>query len=208
MVTRIWLESTLVHGTNVHPPSTEVPVTYSRPWLALVLLAVFATACSDGGVVDPSSLDSSALALSAADVKGDYSLDIKDVGGGYRRETDKFSIVDKSGFNASGPFRTWILFADNSVTDTRGEVTCMGRIGDDGARIGGVVTQSSDPSLIGATMVASIRDGFPDKSSGLRIYTSGFDADFHCETGYANSQLTLNGVETFRDVKTGNIIVD
>jgi hypothetical protein len=183
-------------------------VTNSRPWLALVLLAVFATACSDGGVVEPSSLDSSALALSAADVKGDYQLDIKNVGGGYRRQTDKFSIIDRAGFNASGPFRTIILFADGSTIDSRGDVTCMDRIGDDGARFAGVVTQSSDPTLIGATMVAGIRDGSPDKSTGLRIYTSGFDAQFHCEQGYQNSQLTLNGVETFRDVKTGNIIVN
>jgi hypothetical protein len=180
----------------------------SRPWLALVLLAVFATACSDGGVVDPSSLDSSGLALSAADIKGDYTLDIKNVGGGVRRQDDKFSIIVGSGFNASGPWRSWLRHGDPTVIDSRGQVTCVGRVGDDGARIGGVVTQSSDPSLVGATMVASIRDGSPDKSSGLRIYTSGFDADFHCETGYANSQLTLNGVETFRDVKTGNIIVN
>lgn len=179
-----------------------------RPWLALVLLAVFATACNDGGVLEPSALDSTDLALSAADVKGDYSLDIKNVGGGVRREDNKFSIVEGSGFNADGPWRSWLIMADGQVIDSRGTVTCMGRIGDDGARFGGVVTQSSDPSLIGATMVAGIRDGFPDKSTGLRIYTSGFDAQFHCESGYHTSQLTLNGVETFRDVKTGNIFVD
>lgn len=183
-------------------------MTNSRPWLALVLLAVFATACSDGGVVEPSSLSSTDLALSAADVKGDYSLDLKHVGGGVRRENNKFSIVEKSGFNADGPWRSWLIMADGSDIDSRGNVTCMGRIGDDGARIGGVVTHSNDPSLIGATMVAGIRDGFPDKSTGLRIYTSGFDAQFHCETGYANSQLTLNGVETFMAVKTGNIIIN
>ena len=120
-------------------------MTNPRPWLALVLLAAFATACNDGGV---------------------------------RREDNKFSIVEGSGFNADGPWRSWLIMAGGVVIDSRGTVTRMGRIGDDGARFGGVVTQSSDPSLIGATMVAGIRDGFPDKSTGLRIYTSGFDAQF------------------------------
>ena len=42
----------------------------SRPWLALLPLALFAIACSEGGVVEP-SLDSGGLTLCAPTAKGD-----------------------------------------------------------------------------------------------------------------------------------------
>jgi hypothetical protein len=183
-------------------------VTNYRPWLALAVLAAFATACESGGVVEPSSESSSALALSASpDAEGDYSIDLKEATG-TRRENDKFSIFETGGFGADGHWRSWIVFQGQIVTDSRGEVTCIGEIEESGARIGGVVTQSSDPSLIGATMVATVKDGFPDRSTGLRIYTSGFDAQFHCEEGYIVSQLTFNGVKTWQAIRTGFVTLD
>jgi hypothetical protein len=183
-------------------------VTNYRSWLALAVLAAFATACEGGGsVVEPSSESSSALALSAADAKGDYGIDLKFVTG-TRRENDKFTINELGGVDAERVWRSWIVFNGAIIQDSRGEVTCLEHIDGSGARIGGVVTHSTDPSLVGATMVATVKDGFPDRSTGLRIYTSGFDAQFHCEEGYLPSQLTLNGVKTWQAIKKGFITLD
>ena len=180
----------------------------SRPWLALVLLALFATACSEGGVVEP-PLDSGGLTLSVPTAKGDYSISLNDVGGGFRRQNDKFTARNGSGVNADGPWKTKIVKGDGEIT-AAGEITCLGHVDSQGVRIGGVVAESSDPALIGAIMIATVHDGNPDRSTGLRVYTAaeGFDALKHCTDGYPTSQITLNGTATWQGVRTGFIQVN
>jgi len=178
-----------------------------RPWLALAVLAAFATACESGGVVEP-SLDSGGLTLSAPTAKGDYSISLNEVGGGFRRQNDKFTARNGSGVNASGPWKARILKGDGTVIETQGEITCLGHVDSQGVRIGGVVIESSDPALVGATMIATVHDGNPDRSTGLRVYTSDFDALHHCTDGYPTSQITLNGVATFQGIRTGFILVN
>jgi hypothetical protein len=182
-------------------------VTYSRPWLALVLLALFATACSEGGVVEP-SLDSGGLTLSVPTAKGDYSISLNHVGGGFRRQNDKFTARNGSGVNANGPWKAKIVKGDGTEITTQGEITCLGHVDSQGVRLGGVVIESSDPALIGATMIATVHDGNPDRSTGLRVYTEGFDALKHCTDGYPTSQITLNGEVTWQGVRTGFIQVN
>lgn len=182
-------------------------MTHSRPWLALVLLAVFATACSDGGVVAPSSPDSGGLTLSAPTAKGDYSISLNDVGGGFRRQNDRFTARNGSGVSATGTWKARIIRGDGEI-DTRGDITCLGHVDSQGVRLGGVVVESSDPALLGATMIATVHDGNPDRSTGLRVYTEGFEALKHCTDGYPTSQITLNGEATFQAIRTGFILVN
>jgi hypothetical protein len=182
-------------------------VTHSRPWLALVLLAVFATACSDGGIVEPSSLDSGGLTLSAPTAKGDYSISLNHVSGGFRKQNDKFTARNGTGVNASGTWKARIINVNGDI-ETAGEITCLGHVDSKGVRLGGVVVESSDPALIGATMIATVHDGNPDRSTGLRVYTEGFDALKHCTDGYPTASMTLNGEVTWQAIRTGFVLVN
>ena len=181
----------------------------SRPWLALLPLALFAIACSEGGVVEP-SLDSGGLTLSAPTAKGDYSISLNAVGGGFRRQNDKFTAQNGGGVNADGPWKTKLVKGDGTDITASGEITCLGHVDGAGVRIGGVVNESSDPALIGATMIATVHDGNPDRSTGLRIYTAaeGFDALKHCTDGYPTAAMTLNGTTTWQAIRTGFILVN
>ena len=180
----------------------------SRPWLALAALAAFVIACG-GSVVEPTSPDSAALSLSAPLlVRADYAIDLKHVGGGYNFQEDV--IVSRrtgGGVSASGNWKTLIRRFNEPNQDIRGTISCT-KLEFPGARLGGVVTQSPNPADIGATMVATIKDGTNDDSStGVRIFAaeSGISAQEHCTTGYSNATIGLNGVSTFQKIRKGFI---
>lgn len=178
----------------------------SKALFALGALGALVLACGDGSVA-PTASDSGALSLSAPLlVRAEYGISLQALDVGIHAQNDAIVARDAgAGVSAEGTWRTEILLSGGARVQARGSISCVRFIDGNGARVGGVVELSSDPSLVGATMVATLKDGADDWSTGVRMHPagSGITALEHCQTGYTNAQIGVNGVSTFVKVGKG-----
>jgi hypothetical protein len=186
-------------------------VSRPRTLFALGALSALVIACSESSVA-PTASDSGALSLAAPLlVSANYGLSLQALDVGIHSQEDVIVARDGgSGVQAVGSWRTEIHLSGGNNLDARGSISCVGFVDGGGARLGGVVTQSSDPSLVGATMVASVKDAADDWSTGIRIHAagSGIVAQEHCSNGYPAPQIGIDGKSTFKKINVGFVYVN
>lgn len=177
---------------------------------ALGALSALVLACSNGPVA-PTASDSGALTLSAPLLmQAQYGLSLQALDIGIHSQDDQIVARDGgAGVSAVGSWRTTIRYSGGPEVEASGPVTCFSSVDGNGARVGGVVNNSTDPSMIGAEMVANLKDGSDDWSSGVRIQPPGstITALAHCQSGFSNLQIGVNGRSTFRKIGKGFVFI-